>query len=102
MTLIGQDVLSAVGKKNKPLKTWLDVWARAVQESDWENLQDVRKAYPSADGVKLKSGTVVTVFNTKGGNYRLLTVVDYGSQFIEALEVPTHAEYDKNLWKERY
>jgi len=58
MTLIGQDVLSVVGKKNKPLKTWLDVWAKAAQESDWHSLQDVRRAYPSADGVKLKSGTV--------------------------------------------
>ncbi len=102
MTLIGQDVLTAVGKKNKPLKTWLDVWAKAVDESEWHSLQNVRKTYSSADGVTLKSKTVVTVFNTKGGNYRLLTVIDYDAQFVEVLEVPTHAEYDKNLWKERY
>jgi mRNA interferase HigB len=102
MTLIGQDVLAAAGKKNKPLKTCLDVWATTVKQSEWHSLQDVRKAYPSADGVKLKSGTVVTVFNTKGGHYRLLTVIDYDSRFVEALEVPTHAEYDKNLWKERH
>jgi mRNA interferase HigB len=68
----------------------------------WYNLDDVRKAYPTADGVRLKSGFVVTVFNVKGNNYRLLASIDYDLGVLEALEILTHAEYDKNLWKDRY
>lgn len=56
----------------------------------------------AADGVKLKSGLVVTIFNVKGNEYRLLTSIDYAGGIVEVLEVPTHAEYDKNLWKAKY
>ena len=102
MTLLGQDVLIAAGRRNKPLRIWLAEWAAVVLNVAWKNLGDVRRSYPSADGVTLGSGTVVTVFNAKGNNYRLLTWIDYDLQVIEALAVITHAEYDKNLWKARY
>jgi mRNA interferase HigB len=58
--------------------------------------------YPSTDGVKLKSQIVVTVFNVKGNEYRLLTNVNYDRQAVLVLELLTHAEYDKERWKERY
>ena len=102
MTLLGQDVLIAAGKRNKPLRTWLEEWAAVVANVAWKSLGDVRQLYPSADGVALASGTVVTVFNAKGNSNRLLTWIDYELQVIEALAVLTHAEYDKNLWKARY
>jgi len=68
----------------------------------WHSLDDVRKAYPSADGVKLKTRLVVTVFNVKGNEYRLLTSIDYDAGIVEAMDVLTHAEYDKESWKVRY
>jgi mRNA interferase HigB len=102
MTLIGQDVLRAAGRKNVPLRNWLGAWAATVEAGCWRNLEDLRRAYPSSDGVKLKSQTVVTVFNVKGNEYRLLSWIDYDAQVIEALDVLTHGEYDKGLWKSRY
>ena len=102
MTLVGQDVLQKAGRRNIPLRIWLAEWAAAVQVLEWQNIGDVHKAYPSADGVPLGSGTVVTVFNAKGNSYRLITWIDYDAQVVEALEVLTHAEYDKNLWKAKY
>jgi mRNA interferase HigB len=50
----------------------------------------------------LKSAFVVTVFNVKGNTYRLLTSIDYDAAIVEVLDVLTHAEYDKALWKDRY
>jgi len=47
------------------------------------------------DGVRLGSGTVVTVFNVKGNEYRLLTSIDFDAGIVEVLDVLTHAEYDK-------
>jgi mRNA interferase HigB len=80
----------------------LAVWAATVQSVEWHNINDVRRTYPSADAVKLKSSPVVTVFNVKGNEYRLLTSIDYDVGIVEALVVLTHAEYDKKLWKDRY
>jgi mRNA interferase HigB len=102
VTLIGQDVLANAGRRNKPLRTWLAEWAATVANARWQSIDDVHKAYPSADGVLLASGTAVTVFNVKGNTYRLLTWIDYDAAVIEALEVITHAGYDKDLWKARY
>lgn len=102
MVLIGQDVLKQAGRKNAPLRKWLTVWAAAVERLTWESIDDVRRAYPSADGVKLKNRLVVTVFNVKGNQYRLLTSIDCDAQTVEVLEVLTHPEYDKELWKQRY
>jgi len=102
MTILGQDVLTRAGKRNKPLRAWLTAWVAAVSSIDWHSIDDVRRAFPSADGVALDSRTVVTVFNVKGNDYRLLTWIDYDAEVVEVLEVITHAEYDKELWKARY
>jgi mRNA interferase HigB len=102
MTLIGQDVLRRAGRRNAPLQRWLTTWAQTVENGEWQSLNDVRRTYSTADGVKLKSGFVVTVFNVKGNNSRLLTSIDFDAEIVEALEVLTHSEYDKDLWKDRY
>jgi mRNA interferase HigB len=102
MVLVGQDVLARAARKNVPMRKWLLGWAATVEGVEWRSLEDVRKTYPSADGVRLGSGTVVTVFNVKGNKQRLVSWIDYDAQVVEALEILTHAEYDKEKWKERY
>ena len=102
MTLLGHDVLTRAGRRNSPLRQWLGRWVATVENAVWHSLDDVRSVYPSADGVRLKSNLVVTVFNVKGNEYRLLASIDYDAQIVEALEVLSHAEYDKDLWKDRY
>jgi mRNA interferase HigB len=76
--------------------------AQTVENVQWQSLIDVRRTYPTADGVKLKSGFVVTVFNVKGNNFRLLTSIDFDAGIVEVLEILSHAEYDKDSWKDRY
>ena len=80
----------------------MGTWAVVVEEAEWQNILDVRLDYPSADGVKLESEIVITVFNVRGNEYRLLTHVDYVNQLVHALDLLTHAEYDKEQWKGRY
>ncbi|MGH7179506.1 MAG: type II toxin-antitoxin system HigB family toxin [Tepidisphaeraceae bacterium] len=85
----------------KPLADWLDT----VRRANWRSLTDVRKVYPSADGVNVKVAggqvVVVTVFNVKGNQYRLITVIHYGAAVCRVVEVLTHAEYSTGRWKDR-
>ena len=70
----------------------------------WTNLMEVRKVYPSADGVPIGSGQskmIVTIFNVRGNEYRLLTMIDYRRQQVSVVGVLTHAEYSKEHWKNR-
>jgi mRNA interferase HigB len=102
MRLIGRDVLSKAMRKHPDAAKWLDSWAMTVEDAVWHSLEDVRADYPSADGVKLRSKIVVTVFNVKGNEYRLLTNIIYRVQAVLVLALLTHAEYDKEQWKGRY
>jgi mRNA interferase HigB len=102
MQLLRRDLLLKAIRKHPDARGWIARWTASVEEATWRSIQEVRVDYPSADGIALASGVVVTVFNVKGNEYRLLTYVDYSAQFVQFLELITHAEYDKELWKRRY
>jgi len=72
----------------------LDQWYRVAKTASWQSLSDVRQVYRSADSV----GNF-TVFNIKGNDYRLIVDIVYHLQRIYIKYVLTHAEYDKDEWK---
>ncbi|MGN6627784.1 MAG: type II toxin-antitoxin system HigB family toxin [Tepidisphaeraceae bacterium] len=82
--------------------SWLNQWAALTLTARWSSLQDVRKIFPHADGVKLKNGLVVTVFHVKGNEYRLLTRISYARSIVLVLDVLTHEVYDRRLWINKY
>jgi mRNA interferase HigB len=102
MRLIGRDVLAKAVRKHADARKWLAAWASTVEDAAWASIDELREDYPSADGVTLGSGTVVTVFNVRGNEYRLISHVDYRLQVVLALELLTHGQYDREQWKERY
>jgi mRNA interferase HigB len=63
-------------------------------------LQDVRATFPHADAVTVRSGRSVVVFNIAGNKYRLITAIHYNRRLPFTLMVLTHAEYNKEKWKE--
>jgi mRNA interferase HigB len=71
--------------------------------AQWHTIQDVKTAYPSADGgVRVKSGARVTVFDVGGNKYRMITDVIYATETVVVLELMTHSEYSSDRWKKRY
>ena len=76
-----------IGAAQKSYGAWLTI-ARA---SKWQQPADVTLAHPKAR--ILKSGRVV--FNIKGNDYRLVTIVEYQTGTVAIRFFGTHAEYDK-------
>jgi len=85
-----KDALRADSTLAGPLSSWHKVASRSV----WRSIVDVRKAYPQADFVN-----PYTVFNIKGGTYRLIVKIEYKWQLIFVKHLLTHAEYDRGAWK---
>jgi mRNA interferase HigB len=44
----------------------------------------------------------VVVFDIKGNYYRLIAAIHYNTKLVYVLEVMTHAQYDKDEWKNKY
>jgi mRNA interferase HigB len=72
----------------------IEDWYNIVRRTDWANLEEVRKTYRDAEAV----GNF-TVFNIKGNKYRLIVDIDYESGAVYYKCFLTHAEYDKDRWK---
>jgi mRNA interferase HigB len=73
----------------------LDAWYRIAKKAEWKSLEDVKRVFPSADGV-----AKYTVFNIKGNHYRLITEINYSTGRLYIRHVLTHAEYSKGGWKQ--
>jgi mRNA interferase HigB len=69
-------------------------FTKNVEFSSWQNFIEVQADYRSAESV----GSF-TVFNIKGNKYRLILSIDYESQVAYFKYFLTHAEYDKENWK---
>jgi mRNA interferase HigB len=79
-----------------PLRRWFLMASKAT----WRTIADVRRGFPHADPVLVKSGRAVTVFNVSGNKYRLITAIHYDRQRIYVLRIMAHRQYDKNNWKD--
>jgi mRNA interferase HigB len=73
-----------------PLRTWY----KLTSQAQWSSFVEVRRTFPSADLVGK-----FTVFNIGGNRYRLIALVDFTYQKVFVRHVLTHAEYDKEAWK---
>ncbi|HZZ42953.1 MAG TPA: type II toxin-antitoxin system HigB family toxin [Tepidisphaeraceae bacterium] len=98
--MVNERALQKFARKHRDAASWLSIWAINVRGAAWRSLIDVRKSYPSADGVKLRSGFVITIFNVKGNEYRLLSHIDYVLLTVTVIECLTHDEYDEGRWKD--
>jgi mRNA interferase HigB len=93
MHLITRPRLIADAFAHGDIKLHVTRWCQVVRNSSWQSLIDVREVYPSADSV----GNF-TVFNIK--SFRLIVGIAYEEQVVYYKYLLTHAEYDKNRWKE--
>lgn len=48
---------------------YLETWRKVVKAAVWQNRLDVRRTYPSAGLLRVKSGRQVFVFNVCGNDF---------------------------------
>lgn len=94
MHLISISKLRADASQYPDVSNQIEMWNAAVEEAEWQNLEEVRQIYRDAETV----GNF-TVFNIKGNAYRLIVGINYRKQVIYYKYLLTHAEYDKDKWK---
>ena len=102
MRIIKEPTLRGYWERHPEAEAGLAKWLDVARRAQWASLREVRREYPSADGVKVASGNTVTVFNIGGNNYRLVVSIKYRWSVIYIRDFLTHAEYSKDSWKKRH
>lgn len=76
-------------------------WKRMIEEADWRSASDVAATFGrSVDRVPMDGG-VCWVFNIGGNKFRLIAAIDFELQEVTPRLFLTHAEYDKDRWKDQ-
>jgi mRNA interferase HigB len=99
MRVIKPSTIKGFAVARKDAAEALMKWLGVTEAAEWMNLADVRQDFPAADGVRVASNRVVTVFNICGNRYRLLTAIHYNTAKVFVLDFLTHADYSKDRWK---
>jgi mRNA interferase HigB len=92
--VISRKKLLEAATEHGDLSAPLDAWYRVAKKAQWGSLEDVRRTFPSADGV----GKFM-VFNIKENSFRLIIESNYKTGRLYIRHVLTHAAYDKGRWK---
>ena len=95
MKIVGTEKLTQFGKKHATAKSPLGNWRAVVEAVEWANPADMKMTFRTEDVVGPQ-----TVFNIGGNKYRLIALVNYRLQTVLVQHVLTHADYDKEHWKQ--
>lgn len=94
MHVISRKILRDFCERHADSGEVLFSWYRVASKAQWESLVEVQAIYSKVEAV----GNF-TVFNIKGNTYRLIADINYIKQRIYIKYILTHAEYDKEQWK---
>jgi mRNA interferase HigB len=82
-------------EKHPDSETALRSWLKAMRDTEFKNLAELRSAFNSADNV----GDLI-VFNIGGNKYRLVASIHFNRGKVYIRHILTHEEYDRGRWKQ--
>jgi mRNA interferase HigB len=88
--VIAKKILRDFWEKHTDCEQQLKSWYRETEKSEWNNINELKKEYPSAS--ILKDNRIV--FNIKGNDYRLIVKFNFGYKICWIRFIGTHSEYD--------
>jgi mRNA interferase HigB len=78
-------------QKHPDAKNALEDWFNKTEEAEWNCFADIKNTFHSVDSV----GNKRYVFNIKGNNYRLVTIVLFVPKCVYVRFIGTYTEYDE-------
>tara|TARA_R110002072_G_scaffold110599_2_gene238421 strand:+ start:14961 stop:15257 length:297 start_codon:yes stop_codon:yes gene_type:complete len=78
-------------KKYADAESPLSFWYHTVRAKEWNNFNEVKQSFNSADYV----GNNRYVFNIKGNDYRLVAIISFYAKKVYIRFIGTHSEYSK-------
>jgi len=91
MVIISKAVLVEFGLKYADSIDALNKWYEESKKADWNTFAEIKRTFNSVDYV----GNDRYVFNIKGNNYRLVTMIFFDIRTVYIRFIGTHKEYDK-------
>ena len=73
----------------------LGIWYSIMSKTDFATFAELKRVFGSADKVGK-----FTVFDIGGNKYRLIAAIHYNRKKVYIRHVLTHAEYNRDEWKE--
>lgn len=95
MHIITRKRLNEFADRHPGTKSALIPLYQIIKKHDFKSFADLRTFFPSADRVGK-----LTVFNIGGNKARLIAAIHYNRKKVYIRAILTHAEYDKETWKE--
>ena len=80
---------------NASSRSSFDQWIDKLKNASWDNTNDIKQTYGSADLIGKGSNRVV--FNIGGNNYRMICKYHFGLNFVHLFInwIGTHSEYNE-------
>ena len=96
MRLLGKNIIDDFKEKHSSSRKALDRWVKLIESTDFDNTHDIRQLF----GGNVDFVNHQVVFDVGGNKVRAITKIQYGVKIVLVTHVLTHADYDKNKWKE--
>ena len=91
MKIWGKEILDRYASKHADIANALQRWIEFVEEIEWNSHAELKSDFPTASYV----GNNRYVFDIRGNNYRIVTIVFFISGILKIRFIGTHSEYDK-------
>ena len=98
--IITRTFLKAAAARHPRPEGALGSWIDIARHARWNNPVEMRRSFPDIDPVKVKSGKTVYVCNIRRDEFRLVIAVHFDRTRLYTLRFLTHAEYDRDQWKQ--
>jgi mRNA interferase HigB len=99
MNVVKPSRIREYARKHARAAASLGLWLVKVRHAKWSCFVDVRATFGSADQVAVGSNKQIIVFNIGGNSFRLICAAHFNRQNLYVLRFLTHAEYNRNGWK---
>jgi mRNA interferase HigB len=91
MKIINKELIDRFITKHADAFNAVTRWIEQIEEAEATNHNELKSIFLSADYI----GNSRYVFNIKGNDYRLVSVVLFSAGMVTVCFIGTHAEYDK-------